>query len=342
MKTIVAFAAATAILMAVPAAGQDLRPVSVGTLSSLSDAPLYIAHAKGWFEEEGLDVSLTPFDSAARMVAPLGAGQLDVGAGSASAGLYNAVSRGIEIRIVADKASSREGYGANKLLIRRDLVEDGSFSELSDIAGLNIGMTAPGVSNSATLNAALTSIGLQYSDVETTDMPFAQHVVALENRSIDGSVTIEPYATIAVRRGLAEVVGTDDEYIPNHQTAVLIYSERFAGDREAATAFMRAYLRGMRYYNDALEDSRFVGEAGDDVIAIIGQYTPFQDADVLGEATPVGMDPDGAVDRESLVSDYEFYRSQGLIEGEIDFDTLIDTSFAEEAAAELGPYQRAE
>ena len=54
------------------------------------------------------------------MVAPLGTGQLDAGAGSASAGLYNAVARGIKIKIVADKASSAPGYGATKILVRKD------------------------------------------------------------------------------------------------------------------------------------------------------------------------------------------------------------------------------
>ena len=35
--------------------------------------------------------------------------ELQAGAGSASAGLYNAVARGIRIKVVADKASSPPG-----------------------------------------------------------------------------------------------------------------------------------------------------------------------------------------------------------------------------------------
>src|SRR5438067_1651411 len=77
--------------------------VRVGIAQASSDVGLYLAAKKGYFKAEGLNVTFIPFDSGARMVAPLGAGQLDVGAGSAAAGFYNAVARDIPIKIVADK-----------------------------------------------------------------------------------------------------------------------------------------------------------------------------------------------------------------------------------------------
>jgi NitT/TauT family transport system substrate-binding protein len=80
-------------------------------------------------------VKMTDFQSGAMMVAPLGTGELDAGGGSASAGLYNAVLRGIKIKIVADKASSPPGYGATKLLVRKDLIDSGRYKTLKDIKG---------------------------------------------------------------------------------------------------------------------------------------------------------------------------------------------------------------
>src|SRR3977135_1431545 len=100
---------------------------TVGAASTTSDAPIYIADRKGYFREEGLTAKVTNFRSAADMVAPLGIGQLDAGAGSASAGLYNAMLQGIKIKIVAHKASSAPGYGATKILGRRAHVESGRY-----------------------------------------------------------------------------------------------------------------------------------------------------------------------------------------------------------------------
>src|SRR5438105_4648599 len=134
----VTFAGAGAALAADPIV------VTVGAASTTSDAPIYIADKKGYFREDGLDVRVTNFRSAADMVAPLATGQLDAGAGSASAGLYNAVASGIRIKIVADKASSSPGYGATKILVRKDLVGT-RYRTLADLKGMKFAMNAPGV-----------------------------------------------------------------------------------------------------------------------------------------------------------------------------------------------------
>ena len=55
------------------------QTVRLGLLSSASDSGLFIAMEKGYFREQGVEIESTPFDPAAQMVAPLAAGQLDVG-----------------------------------------------------------------------------------------------------------------------------------------------------------------------------------------------------------------------------------------------------------------------
>src|SRR5579863_5666973 len=55
--------------------------VRIGVVGSMTEAPFYIADKKGYFRDEGMAVTFIPFDSAANMVAPLGAGQIDVGGG---------------------------------------------------------------------------------------------------------------------------------------------------------------------------------------------------------------------------------------------------------------------
>src|SRR5262245_31550231 len=135
-----------AVAFATAAAAQTVT-VTVGAASTTSDAPMYIAEKKGYFRDEGIDGTVTNFRSASDMVAPLGAGQLDAGAGSASAGLYNAVTRGIKIKIVADKASSAPGYGATKILVRKDHVDSGLYKELKDLKGMKLSMNANGLNS---------------------------------------------------------------------------------------------------------------------------------------------------------------------------------------------------
>ncbi len=313
--------------------------MTVGLHGVASDAPIFIADKKGYFREEGIAVTMTNFQSGAMMVPPLGTGQLDVGAASPSAGLYNAVARGIKIRIVADKASSPPGYGGTKMLVRKDHVDSGRYRTLKDIKGMKFAMNAPGVANTATLHDALKSVGLKYSDVETTDFPTPMdHVAALKNKSVDASVSVEPAPTLAVQAGAAIIATTDDQVTPNHQIAVLMYSEAFANRPEIARKFMRAYIRAVRFYNGALKDGRLAGRNADEVIAILTEYTPVKNGDIYRMVTPTGMNPDGLVNVKTLADDLAFYTEQGWAKGNIKIEDLVDLSFARAVVRELGPY----
>jgi NitT/TauT family transport system substrate-binding protein len=335
-RSFLAFVAWLSALCA-PAAAQT---ITVGATSSTSDAPIYIADKQGYFRAEGLDVKVVNFRSAADMVAPLGAGQIEAGAGSASAGLYNAVARGIAIKIVADKASSPPGYGGTKILVRKDHVDSGRYKTLADLKGMKFAMNAPGVSNTSTLNTLLKSVGLKYSDVETIDMPLPDHVAALKNKSVDASASVEPGPALAVRNGDAAVIKSDDEILPNHQIAVLLYAEDFARKRpDAAKSFMRAYLRAVRFYNGALKDGRLDGPNADAVIAILAEATPIKSREIYKLITPTGMNPDGRVNKASLAYDLAFYAEQGLVKGAVNLDDAVDGSFVEAALKELGPYR---
>ncbi|MFL4969382.1 MAG: ABC transporter substrate-binding protein [Xanthobacteraceae bacterium] len=330
------------LAVAMAAAGSAAaQTITVGVAAATSDAPIFIADKKGYFKAEGLDVKVASFKSASDMVAPLGTGQLDAGAGSASAGLYNAVARGIKIRIVADKASSPPGYGATKIVVRRDHVDTGRYKEPKDLKGMKFAMNAPGVSNTSTLNTLLKSAGLKYSDVETVDLPLPEHVTVLKNKAVDAAASVEPAPTIAAKNGDAVVIKSDDEILPHHQIAVLLYSEDFALKRQdAARRFMRAYIRAVRFYNDALKDGRLDGPTADEVIAILAEATPIKSRDIYKAITPTGMNPDGRVNAESLAYDLAFYREQGLIRGEVTIDAVVDHSFADAALKELGPYRK--
>ena len=93
---------AAASLMSVAAPAQELKPVKIGVVNLSTDVAFYIAEKRGYFKAEGLKADFAYFDSGAKMIVPLGTGALDTGGGATSAGFYNAVDRGIELRIVAD------------------------------------------------------------------------------------------------------------------------------------------------------------------------------------------------------------------------------------------------
>jgi NitT/TauT family transport system substrate-binding protein len=341
MRLVAACFAAALVLQASPSAAAD--QVRIGIARTMSDVGYYVADAKGFFRDEGIEVAMTPFNSAAQMMAPLGVGELDVGGGTVSAGFYNSIARGIATKIVADQSSMKPGYGYSSLMVRKDLVDSGRYRTLKDLKGMKVAIGAPGTGTASALNETLKMGGLKYSDVEVVYLGFPEHLPAFLNKGIDAAISNEPTMTLEIEQGAAvRIVGNDVTY-PDQQTAVVFYSERFAKSRrELAERFMRAYLRGIRLYNDALKDGHLAGPAADEIIPVLTKYTTIKDAAMLRRIIPSAVNPNGEVNLAGLRHDLAFFRELGLIESkDVSTDGAVDGSFVKAAVEKLGPYKPA-
>ncbi|WP_139006310.1 ABC transporter substrate-binding protein [Arthrobacter crystallopoietes] len=312
--------------------------VNVGVVTSASDAPMFIADSKGYFKEEGLDVNFQSFDSAAKMIAPLGSGDLDVGGGAPSAGFYNAVARDVSLKIVADKGTMNEEHTYMPMMVRTDLVEDGKVAGLEDLKGLAVAEPAQATATASSLSSMLESAGLGYDDVEHSYLGFGEHLAAFANGGIDASLTTEPNATLMEEEGVAVRFASPSESYGSQQLAVILYSAAFAENTAVGNCFMKGYLRGVRDYVSAFEEGRLDSGKADAVVDIVTEATGIK-PDLYRKIVPNYIDPDGKLDQASLQKDYDFFIDQGAIEGEpIELSSIIDTSFAETAAAELGKF----
>ncbi len=325
-------------------ADDGLTQVRVGGTLGGSDVAFLIALERGYFEEEGLDVEMVPFKSASDMIAPLSAGELEVAGGAPSAGLYNALDRDLKLKIVGDKGTNVPGSGYFSLLVRKDLVDSGEYKGLEDLKGRKIGFTGAGNTTQALVAAGLSSVGIDYSDADITEelLGFPDQVTALNNGSIEAGTVIEPFASKAVAEGVA-VAYPGDEFYPNQQVAVVMYGEQFTSDEpEAAMAFMKAYVRAARDYNDVIENGQFADTPeADEIIDILVENTAEKDPEVYRSSGPAGLNPDGALNVEGMQQDFDFWKSQGLIEGNVTVDDAVDTSYYEAAIEDLGPYTSA-
>lgn len=317
-------------------AGSGRQAVRVGTVSgSSADAAMFIAVEKGYFKAERLDIAFERFDSGARMIAPLGAGQLDVASGSISAGLYNAIERGVGMKIVADKARV-VAPGFQGLVVRKTLVDSGKFKDVSDLRGLKIAIPATGTAPERPLYLWLQKGGIDPKDVRIEQVAFPDQIPALQNGSIDAAVSIEPSLHKAVESGAAERIAGTSDVFPDQQTSGILFGDRFADDRETAEKFLVAYLKGVRFYNDALRGGKLAGARGDEVARILAKHTG-TDAQLFKTIVLHGVDPDGKSNVASLEADLRFWKDQGYVKGDVSVRDALDESLVDAAAKRLGP-----
>lgn len=313
--------------------------VNVGLGGSSVDTPFYFARDKGFFKDEGIEANFVVFASGAGEIAPLGTGELDVGSGAASVGLYNAIARGVAIRVVADKGHTAPGYQYQSVIVRKSLIDGGAFKSLADLKGKRVGMAAQGVTTLSYLNEAAKAGGISFNDITPVYMPMPDQVAAMKNDALDASILPEPPGTLIVDAGIGVRFENTEDFYPYGEVTMVFYGEKFIREKpELARRFMRAYLRGVRAYNDTLKDGR-VQAGATDMVALMTKYFKLPPGLVTKMYAPA-VDPDGKIQVKSMQKDLDFFRAQGWVKQPIDLSNVIDMSIAEKASADLGPYVR--
>jgi NitT/TauT family transport system substrate-binding protein len=317
-------------------APQGLETVRVGIISNATDATFFWAQERGYLREVGLDMETTPFNSANFMVAPLGADQLDVGGGAPGAGLFNAILRGVNLRIVADRARAVPGTRFNCLMVRKSLLDSGAVRSFADLRGRVVAENAPAVITTYVLERQLQQAGLGLQDVNMPTMSFPDMLTSFANDNIDAAFEVEPFITIGEQRGVAQCWQPTSDLEPNFQIAVMLYGPAFADQRtDTARRFMVANLRAMREYYRAFYGD---GQGRPEMLQMISSITGMRDLGLLERVAASWMDPNGSVNVDSLRAVEQWYRDRGDVTGQLDLNRVVDMSFVNYAVEQLGPY----
>jgi NitT/TauT family transport system substrate-binding protein len=306
--------------------------VKIGVFQSISDAPLYIAAEKGYFSEQGLKVEVQSIDSSATVTTALASGDIDVSGGSPAASIYNAVRQGVPIRIVADKGSTHPGHGYFAFMVRKDLAD--KIKTPADLRGRTLAATGyfAGASNEVTIHRLLEPAGVKESEVK---MSFPDIVAGLGSGAIDAATLIEPLVTVAVDKGFAVVWKRADEIYPSQQYAALIYGPGITKRPDVATRFMMAYLKGVRFYNDALSGKAPRSE----LIGILTKNTTVKNAALYDKMALPGLDPNGKLNTAGMAEDMKWFLAEGRMKEAVDINKVVDTTYAEAAVKKLGEYK---
>jgi len=328
---------------AAPTALAPLAPrvkVQMGVTDASVNGPMFIGLDRGYFAEQGLDVEDNRFDGVTRMMQPLAAGQLDVIGAAITAGLFNAVGRDVDVRIVADRGRETPGRSESALVVRQDLWESGAVRALPDLRGLRVAV--PGAQAGSTLalelGHGLEAQGMTIDDVQVVDLATPEANAALANRSVDAALLTEPLVTQGVAAGISHQLYRSGDLYPGLQTGFILYSADFVRSQpEAARRWLLAYLRGVRDYTDA-----FVKNKGRDaVVSALIRQTSVKDPALYAQLTPTYINPNGRVDPTTLIAAQDWFAARDLVPRKIDVAAIVDPQFVDYALGILGPYDEA-
>lgn len=118
-RVLVAFLGLT---LALPASAGWAQPkkVKVGVIKLTSSAPVFVGVEKGFSREAGVEPELVYFQAAQPVAVAIAAGEIEAGATGLTAGLYNIVTGGQKVWVVADKGREWPGYPLTALVVQKD------------------------------------------------------------------------------------------------------------------------------------------------------------------------------------------------------------------------------
>lgn len=313
----------------------DVKPVTVtiGMLKLAGSTPFFIASEKGYFKEEGINVEYKWFDSSNAVNVAVASNNVNAGAAGFTADLYNMVAAGQRVSIVADKGREEKGYQLSAMLIHKD----SSIKSIQDLKGKKIGLTTLGSSNHYMTGRLLEKYGMTLKDVELVPLNTTRNQMeALKGKNVDAVILNSNNITNTIKDGYGKILVNIADEMP-YQSVGTFISPKFSENKDEVVRFLRAYIKGARYYYDAVltqKDGKLVkGQNYDEVVKIAAKYTE-QPEEVIKESMPF-VDPNGKMLVDDIKTQIDWYTKEKLMSKPLDIKELVNTSFLEEAIKTL-------
>ena len=292
-------------------------------------APLFIADEAGYFDEQNINVEWVTIASVAEAIPLLADGGLDVAVGTPAAGLLNAISRGMNLKVVAglSQMGAPDECSFVTFETRKDLYESGEVTSIADWKGRKIGLNGIGALPQYELATLLNEEGLTLDDVELVVLPFPELVVGLQSKAIDVTVAVEPTLSQikALDIGVTQIKAND--YFPNMTSVFLMFGPNLLNDNpELGKRFMVAYLKAIRTSMEGKTESN---------VDFISNSTKLP-KDVLNAACWDGRDPNAAFDLDAMMLIQKWFLDTGMIDQSVAEDQIYDSRFIDYAVDMLG------
>ena len=120
------------------------EPIRLGLLHTLSPAPFYIAQERGYFHDEGIDLSFRFFEAAQPIAAAAVSGDIDVGVTALTGGFFNLAEKGT-LKVIGGALHEEAHYEGSAVLASNKAYDDG-LTSLDKLPGHSVAITQYGSS----------------------------------------------------------------------------------------------------------------------------------------------------------------------------------------------------
>ncbi len=304
--------------------GNNLTEVTLNEVAhSIFYAPMYVAIENGYFEEEGIDLTLVTGFGADKTMTALLTDEADIGFMGSESTIYTYAGGTQDYAVNFAQLTQRAG----NFLVSRTPIEDFTWDMVigTDVLGGRAGgmpeMVFEYILKKNNIDPAL-DVNIDQS------IDFGSTAAAFSGGQGDFTVEFEPHATALEQKGDGYVVaslGEDSGYVP--YTAFSAKKSYIEENPEIIQAFTNALQKGMDYVNT---------HSPEEIAEVIQPQFPETDLETL--TIIVTRYYEQETWKEDLVFTEDSFdllqnilKDSNVLEEEVPYADLVNTTFAEEA-----------
>lgn len=220
---------------------------NIGYMNSTAHLLAFVAKEEGYFKDEGLNVTLTQFSSAAELSSGLESGKLDV-AFIGSVPTLTFQSQGHDLTIFGGAMTNGHGY-----VIKSEFTEGKSDWDISILKGRNVASVKNSVQD-AELQILLKNAGIAIGEGnDKVNIVYFDSqkdaYAALQNSTIDAASVYSPYASLAEGQGYKVVYRCSEEEALQNQPCCrqVAATEALKANPASYNAFERALIKAYKF-----------------------------------------------------------------------------------------------
>jgi NitT/TauT family transport system substrate-binding protein len=308
-------------------------PLRLGLLHTLSPAPFYLAQERGYFQDQGVDVTFRFFESAQPIAAAAVAGDIDVGVTALTGGFFNLAEKGV-LKVIGGALHEQRGYEGSAI-VASDPAWRAGLTSVEHLPGHSVAITQYGSSFHYMIGRIAGAKGFDIASVTLRPVQTpANMLAAVTTGQVDATIAIASQAKPLIAEGRVHLLGWVGDLVPYQITALFAATRLIERDPDLLHRFARGYERGVADYRVAFlrldpQGHRIVDATTEAAIAPLTRYVFTGDPDARRKILDgVGYyDEGGALDVADVLDQVRWFRGQGLVKGDTDPNLMLDTRF---------------
>jgi len=230
-------------------AQQKLTPIRIVVTPVTNYTGLLVGRDKGWFAEQGLDVSWAPVAQTAIAVEATYGGSVEIAGGGVLEPMI-ARGNGLDMMLVVPSARIRPDAPDNSAIVVK---ANSPIQKPADLAGKRASVGLLNSINHIHFIEWMRRNGCDAKTVQLTEIPFPQMPDALMQDRLDAVWAVEPFFTILKKSGNVRVIGYPyQENIPNMDITAMFAKESWLkANGDAAKRFRAVFTRAQKFMAEA-------------------------------------------------------------------------------------------